>query len=148
MRFSKIVFPALLLACLCMSGCYQAQVTTNRSAGDTVVEKKWASSFILGIVPATVDVSDQCPNGIASAERKYSFLNMLVGGLTLNLYLPQTVRVTCAAGGSMSQTVPREDAEFTLREGASERQVQTILSNAALQSATTPEPVTVQVQPE
>jgi hypothetical protein len=61
-------------------------------------------SFIYGLVPARVDVSGGCPNGTAAAERKFSFPNMFVNTLTLGIYLPQNVTVTCPAEGSMSAT--------------------------------------------
>jgi hypothetical protein len=96
----------LLGAGLLLSGCYQAQITTDRTAGDTVVEKKWAASYLNGLVPATLDVSDDCPNGIAGAERDFPFLNGLVGVVTLGIYLPQNITVTCAADGTMSTAFP------------------------------------------
>ena len=77
-------------------------MTTGKEASNTVVEKNWTDSFLYGLVPARVDVSDECPNGIASAKRKLTFPNMLVGGLTLNIYTPQRVTVTCAAQDFMS----------------------------------------------
>lgn len=141
---SKFFLPLLLIACLGLTGCYQAKVTTNKSPGNKVVEKKWASSFIYGIVPAEVDVSNQCPNGISSAERKFSFVNGLVTQLTLGLYMPQSVKVTCASG-SMSSATPMKNPEFTLSENASEQEVQKTLSSAVRKSANTMEPVEVQI---
>jgi hypothetical protein len=96
----------LLVALLLLPGCYQAQVTTDRTPGDTIVQEKWVSSYLNGLVPATMDVSNECPAGIAAAERNFSFLNGLVSAVTLGIYLPHTVTVTCAAGQSMS-TEPR-----------------------------------------
>ncbi|MFB6248160.1 MAG: Bor/Iss family lipoprotein [Salinibacter sp.] len=142
---SKCALPALVIACLCLSGCYHAHVTTNKEAGETVVQKKWASSFLFGLVPATVDVSDQCSNGIASAERELSFLNMVVGGLTFNIYTPQSVTVTCAASGSMSEVGPRKNMEFMLREGASIQAVKATVSSAAMASAVNGDSVTVRI---
>ncbi len=77
-------------------------MTTGKAPSSTVVEEKWEPSYLYGLVPAEIDVSDECPNGIASAERDFPFLNMLVNTLTLGIYLPQHVTVTCAADGSMS----------------------------------------------
>ncbi len=85
-------------------------MTTGREASNTVVEKKWAPAYLYGLVPARVDVSDECTNGIATAERKMSFLNMLVSGLTLSIYSPQSVTVTCA-GGSMSAHMAPADTQ-------------------------------------
>lgn len=145
---SKFALPILLAGCFLLAGCYQAKMTTDKEPGDTVVEKPFASSFIYGLVPATVDVSDECTNGIASAERKISFLNGLVGGLTFNIYTPQSVTVTCAAGGTMSDATEEAGSSFTVSEAANPSEIKETLSTAALQSTLTHESVEVQVATE
>lgn len=97
---------ALLLSAvlLLLPGCYQAQITTDRAPSDTVVEEKWVASYLNGLVAAKVDVSEDCPDGIAAAERNFSFLNGLVSTITLGIYLPHTVTITCAANVSSSAT--------------------------------------------
>jgi hypothetical protein len=141
---SKFFLSLLLIGCVGLTGCYQAKVTTNKSAGNKVVEKKWASSFVYGLVPAEVDVSDQCSNGIASAQRKFSFVNMLVNGLTFGLYLPQNVTVTCASG-SMAHAVPSQNPTVTLPSDATEQEIRNTLSSATLKSVTTDAPIEVRV---
>lgn len=103
-------------------------MTTGLPAGSTVVEEPWASAFLNGLVPARVDVSDECPNGIASATREISFLNGVVGTLTLSLYTPQSVTVTCAAAPETSRArlVPRR-ADATLASNATEAEVRRTL---------------------
>lgn len=142
---TKFFLPAVLAACLLLTGCYQAKVTTNKTPGDKVVQKKWASSFINGLVPATLDVSDECPNGIASAQRNFPFVNGLVATLTFGLYLPQNIKVTCAAGGSMSSALTPSKTSFFLPEDASETQLRETLSAAAAE-ASTQETVTVHLR--
>jgi len=142
---SRFVLPTLLAVCLLLTGCYQARMTTGKEASNTVVEKKWTSSFLFGLVPANVDVSDECSNGIASAERKLSFLNMVVGGLTFNIYTPQSVTVTCAAGGSMLDASAPDASSFTVSTEASVAEVQNTLSTASLQSHLTETPVEIRV---
>lgn len=142
---SKLSLVALLIASLSVSGCFQAEVTTDRTAGDTTVEKKWAPSFLMGLVPATIDVSDDCPNGVASAKRKLSFPNLLVSQLTLGIYAPQTVTVTCAAGGSMSAVGPAPASRFALPSDATEADIEDTLSEAVLHSARTQDAVEVRV---
>ena len=95
----------ILVLLFVLPGCYQAQVTTDRTAGETVVHQKWTSSYFNGLVAAKVDVSDACPAGIAAAERKFTFLNGLVSTLTLGIYLPHDVRVTCAAAEPSARLV-------------------------------------------
>jgi hypothetical protein len=144
---SKFALPLFLAGCLLLlTGCYQAKMTTNKEPGDTVVEKSFASSFIYGLVPAEVDVSDECTNGIASATRKISFLNGLVGSLTLNIYTPQSVTVTCAADGStFNATTQGQESSFTVSEDADTAEIKETLSTAALQSTLAKEPVEVQI---
>jgi len=141
---SKFFLSLLLIACVGLTGCYQAKVTTSKSPGDKVVEKKWASSFVYGLVPAKVDVSDECSNGIASAEREFSFVNMLVGNITFGLYLPQSVTVTCASG-SMANAVPAQNPAFTLPADATKQEVKSTLSSATIESVMTEKPVEVRV---
>lgn len=146
---SRYVLPIFLASCLLLTGCYQARMTTGKEPSNTVVEKGWAPSFIYGLVPARVDVSQECPNGIASAERKFSFPNLLVNTLTLGIYLPQSVTVTCAAEGSMSAAaeLPAQ-MTFTLPEDATRADVRETVDTAALQSSLTQTPARIRVTAE
>lgn len=121
-------------------------MTTGKEASNTVVEEKWATSFLFGLVPARLDVSDECPTGIASAEREMSFLNMLVSGLTFNIYSPQSVTVTCAAEGAMSAaTQTPVGMKFTLSQDATKAEIQNVLSTVAIHSSATQRPAQVRV---
>ncbi|HWN19272.1 MAG TPA: Bor family protein, partial [Gemmatimonadales bacterium] len=80
-----------------------------------VLEQKWASSWIYGLVPPkTVETASKCPDGVAKVETQLSFLNGVVHILTLGIYTPMDIRVTCAlpAGASAPQgavlTVPAD----------------------------------------
>lgn len=120
-------------------------MTTGKEASNTVVQEKWAPSFIFGIVPARIDVSEECPNGIASAERKFSFPNMVVNTLTLGIYLPQSVTVTCAAGSMSAAAETSASMKFTLAKDATETEIQDVLRTAAIQSSIAHEPAQVRV---
>lgn len=145
MRFrTNYLLPTVLAACLLFAGCYQARITTDKSPGDRVVQEQWAPSYLNGLVPATIDVSDECPNGIASAERNIPFANGLVSTLTLGIYLPQNVTVTCAAGGSMSSARPPSEASVFLRENATKTHLRETISGAVAESST--QTVTVYLQ--
>jgi hypothetical protein len=92
---------SLVLAACLLSGCFHQIVQTGRTPGTTVVERPWTATWLWGLVPANdISVVSQCPNGVATVETQQSFLNGLVGGLTLGIYTPQEVRVTCASGGA------------------------------------------------
>jgi hypothetical protein len=92
---------SLVALALATGACYHQIVTTGRTPGTTVVEKPWTSTFIFGLVPAQeINTAAQCPNGVATVETQQTFLNGLVGALTLGIYTPQDVRITCATGSA------------------------------------------------
>jgi len=88
----------LLIGVVLLSGCFHATVETGVAPSDVVVEKRWASGWIAGLVPpSTVATAARCPEGVSRVETKFSFLNQLVGALTLSIYTPMAIKVTCAA---------------------------------------------------
>jgi hypothetical protein len=97
------------LVVLCLAGCYHASVETGRAPGSQHIEQGWAGSYFFGLVPpSTVEAKSACPNGVSRVETKHSFLNGLVGGLTLAMYTPMSIDVTCAATPAAS--VPQRPA--------------------------------------
>lgn len=94
-------------ALLAFSGCYHAQVVTDKTPSTTVIDNQWAMSFVFGLVPPpVVETAQQCPNGLARVETRISFLNGLVAALSANIITPMHIRVTCAAGPSASLMGP------------------------------------------
>jgi hypothetical protein len=83
-------------AVLC-AGCYHATVETGAAPATEVIHQSFASSWIYGLVPPkTVETESRCPKGVAKVETQHSFVNQLVGFLTLGIYTPMEIRVTCA----------------------------------------------------
>src|ERR1041384_1774606 len=79
-------------------GCYHATVETGAPASNEIVSKSFASGWIFGLVPpSTVATAAKCPNGVAKVETQLSFVNQLVSFLTLYIYTPMNIKVTCAA---------------------------------------------------
>lgn len=136
--FSLLLVPIVAFA---LSGCYSAQVTTDKQPSGEVIEKKWATGFVAGLATpgAKIDAAQQCSNGVAMVETEVSFLNQLATFVTFNLYSPMSVTVTCASGGSMSTLIPPPDLEdqIEIEDGT--------LQAAALKSARTAEPVRVEM---
>ena len=94
-------FWATTLIALC--GCYHATVETGATPSTVVLDKPWASSWIYGLVPpSTVSTQSRCTDGVAKVETQHTFLNQLVGALTLGIYTPMQIKVTCAARSSAS----------------------------------------------
>ena len=62
------------------------------------MEHEYVSTWFWGIVAAKpIDVRESCRSGVAQVETEQSFLNGLVGVVTIGIYSPQRLRVTCAA---------------------------------------------------
>ena len=55
-----------------------------------------------------IDVSAECPGGIAKVETQQTFANGLVGAVTFGIFTPQSATITCAAGRSGSLNLTGE----------------------------------------
>jgi hypothetical protein len=97
-RFTGVL---LVVAVMASGACYHATVDTGLTPGPDKVENTFASSWIYGLVPPkTVETAAKCPRGVARIETQLSFVNGLVGMLTLGIYTPMNIVVTCAQSGS------------------------------------------------
>ena len=112
----------LFTALIVLSGCFHATIETGLTPSTKVLEKKWASSWIYGLVPPkTVETASRCPDGVAKVETQRSFLNQVVEILTLGIYTPMDIRVTCALPAGMSSpqgamlTVPADADSNSVR---------------------------------
>jgi Bor protein len=107
---------------LLLSGCYHATVETGLTPSTVTLEQHWANSWIYGLVPPeTINTAARCTNGVARVETHLSFLNQLVGLLTVGIYTPMDVRVTCAQGSAaappMSEAMLRAAVALSLESG-------------------------------
>ena len=92
-----------VVALFLSAGCYHATIDTGRTPSTVTIEKHWASGWIYGLVPpSTIETAQKCPSGVAKVETQLSFANQLVNFLTLGIYTPMDVTVTCAQGGTGS----------------------------------------------
>ncbi|MDF1504833.1 hypothetical protein [Roseisolibacter sp. H3M3-2] len=130
---------ALALAAVASTGCYHAVVETGRPAGSTVVSRPWTPTFVFGLVAAPeINVAAQCPRGIAKVETQMSFVNGLASFVTLGIYTPRTVTVTCAGG---TAALPGRTIEVATQDLAARAAA---LTDAARESERSGEPVFVQ----
>lgn len=137
--FRRLLLVAVAVA-LC--GCYHATIETSLEPSLRTIEDSWADAWVLGLVsPSTVETAEKCPDGVAKIETKLSFLNQLVGFLTIGIYTPMSIKVTCAAGGSGSALLDARTIE--IEEGASDKEKQRAFQLAATLSAGSGEPVLV-----
>ena len=94
------------------SGCYYAVIDTGRPQSVRTVEETWAPSYVGGMVPPRLEqFVERCPHGAARVEVFRSPRNMLVTALTLGIYAPSTVQVTCALEKRGASPVPRIRAD-------------------------------------
>ncbi|HJQ20369.1 MAG TPA: hypothetical protein VJ867_08490 [Gemmatimonadaceae bacterium] len=125
-------------ACLLVAACYHQVVQTGRAPGSTVVSKPWTATWIFGLVPATpIDVSQQCPNGIATVETQMTVPNWLATAVTLGIYAPRDVKITCATRSALNNGW----REIHVARGASPLDQQRVIEQAAELSAQTHAPV-------
>jgi hypothetical protein len=99
---------AILALCLGASGCYHQVVRTGAPPGTVVIDRPWTATYLFGLIPASaINTAAECPSGIAIVETQQTFVNGLVGVLTLGIYTPQTVQITCAAAGPAAAATHR-----------------------------------------
>lgn len=96
MRLHRAVSIALISS---TAACFHQAVHSGLTPSPTsVVEEQFVSTWLWGLVPAKpIDVRQSCPTGVATVETQQSFVNGLVGAVTLGIYTPQHLRVTCAS---------------------------------------------------
>ena len=124
----------MALVMVVLSGCsYHATIETGLPPSNETVEEPWAASWIGGLVPpATVETVAQCPDGVARVETQISFLNALVAALTLSIFTPMNIKVTCADGGRMNRV---DAVDIQVDPGATVEQRRQALNEAAQRSA-------------
>jgi hypothetical protein len=130
-------FVTLAVVAVTASACYRQVIQTGRTPGTTVIDKPWANSFIFGLVPVTpIDVSSQCRTGIATVVTEMSAMDGLVGFLTLGIYTPVHVTITCAASGGGA-----DNPELSVNRDASAEERKAVFARAVEMSARTGKPV-------
>ena len=106
-RLSEVDVNRSLLNITCLLAftvaCYHATIDTGLTPSTVTIEKPWANGWIYGLVPPSpVETAKKCPNGVAKIDTQLSFANQLVDFLTLGIYTPMDIKVTCAQGRSAS----------------------------------------------
>jgi len=136
---------ALLVGAAALAGCWHATIETGLTAGTETITQKWASVWLWGLVPPkTVAASSQCTSGVARVETQLSFLNSVVHILTLGIYTPMDIRVTCAA--SSSSMLPADAPILSIPAGASTDVIQARFSEAADNAVETGEAVLIRYE--
>jgi len=118
---NKVSYAFIAVFALLTTGCFHAQVTTGLPPGDVVWEDAFANSWIGGLVPPKmIDGEEVCESGVAMVDTDLSFLNQLVGAITMGIYTPMRIRVTCAAS---DMALDSTESSVDVAQGASEGEV-------------------------
>ncbi len=143
-----LLFVLLLgITSLLSFSCYHARIETGLEPSAKVVERSFAAGWVYGLVPPkTVKAAEECSEGVAVVETQISFVNGLVGALTLGIYTPMNIRVTCAASSGMNSSKIPGDVALVVPAGAAQDAVVAIFSDAADKAAANGQPVLVQFQ--
>ena len=129
---------------LLLSGCYHATVETGAKPSNVTVRHAWASGWIYGLVPPkTIEVASKCTTGVSRVETQQSFANGLVGILTLGIYTPMEIGVTCAEG---SAAAAEGATSLLVPDSASAATWQAAIKEAAEKSRAEGRPVYVVVK--
>lgn len=129
---------------MAVGGCYHATIETGLTPSTKVLEQKWASGWIYGLVPPKiVETASRCPDGVAKVETQLSFLNQVVQILTLGIYTPMDIRVTCALPAG---TTAPQGAMLTVPADADSDGVRAAFRAAGEQAAEARAPVLVRLE--
>ena len=129
---------ALALTVFLVTGCYHQVVHTGATpAPGTALVKKNVAIFFFGLSSAEVNTTAECPSGVAVIETQQTFVNGLLSVLTLFIYTPRTVIITCAAGGDSMPDAP----VFTIATNASTAEAKTAARRAFELARRSNEPV-------
>jgi hypothetical protein len=81
-----------------LGGCHNVRYDTGRPPSDRVVNVP-VNFFLWGLVgEKTVDLDAACPEGAASWVNRATAIDALLDVLTVGIWSPRTVSITCAEG--------------------------------------------------
>jgi hypothetical protein len=125
------------------SACHHARIETEAKPSTITIEQPFASGWLFGLVPPKLlSTASKCQHGLARVETQITFVNGLVRVLTLGIYTPMWIKVTCAEPVA-ARTLPIVP-DILVGRGASEDQVAGALQRAAQMALQENRPVLVQ----
>lgn len=128
------------LVVLGSTACFHQVVQTGRPAGSTVIDKPWVNMWLWGLVAAEpMETRPMCPSGVAVVTTEMSFLNGLASAITLGIYSPAHVTITCSSGGRAS--LPTDATEIRIPVDATPAQRLELVNQAVEQSGENHAPV-------
>ena len=86
-----------MAALLLLGGCYRNTIITGAPEGE--IHLKSAQFFVWGLVnEPTFRLDEICPEGVSKVQEYMNPLQCVAAGCTAGLFIPVTVRITCADG--------------------------------------------------
>lgn len=111
------------------TACFHAVVDTGLAPSNTKIEQQWASGWIFGLVPPNpIEAKSKCSGGVSKVETLHSVPNYIVQFVTLGIYTPMTITVTCAQGGHSA--IPSGSPTVEVGANATAEQVQLAFDRA------------------
>ena len=140
---TRYVSLSLVTVMLGAVACYHATIDTGLKPSNQTVEKSFAAAWINGLVPpSTVETVSKCPHGAAKVETQLIFVNMLVAAITLDIYTPMSIKVTCAEAGRAS--IPASTPAIYAGSDPTPAQLKSAIADAAEMSWRTGAPVYIE----
>ena len=119
MTYHRRVIAIVTLIGLAPLGCFHARVETGFTPSGKVVGTNWAPGFLWGLVaPHTYHTAKLCPYGAAIVDTQVGFGNYIAAGLTLGLYTPMTIKVSCASSGEAGAATISGSPDVAIAAGA------------------------------
>jgi hypothetical protein len=107
MKRSLCVAATSIVSVFMLASCYKVNVSAKPDVGNGASKSQTSHFFIFGLVGnSRVDVTDFCGSAqAASVETGMTFVDGLLSALTVNIYTPRTVTVSCTSGASAGNSV-------------------------------------------
>jgi hypothetical protein len=91
---------ACALAALLLAGCYTVSYRTNLTGNEQYKEER-GDFFLFGLIgDKTVDLKALCPQGVSRWKSQQTFVDGLLGLITIGIYIPRHVTVECSSGAA------------------------------------------------
>ncbi|MEO8620646.1 MAG: hypothetical protein ABI625_06250 [bacterium] len=131
---------AMSLLAVATMACYHQVIQTGLTPGTPVIDMGNVNTGIFGLAGAQVDVRTQCPSGVAIVETEESFVNAVLTIITIGIYTPRHVTVTCA---SRTASLPQNGVTINVASDATAAERDVAFRSAVTQSIARGEPVVV-----
>ncbi len=87
---------ALTATMMLVAGCNKITYVNPQVPRGGAVHVEGGSFFIFGLVgEKTIPVYQMCPNGVAQMQSKASFVDLVLGVITIGIYTPRTYEIEC-----------------------------------------------------